>query len=340
MFDFVLRNGHRHATYPSQDTHGRRQHSVNASLGAQPVRYDAIPSRSHANYPVTLPYGHSGIDETLKRDSYSAQPSWQAMSSYPAVGSAYDDIAEYDREQANLWVDRPTGLIQKPMSPVNRSNSQHASIPHRTSTSSPAKANPYHNRRKAGRTGQDESFYVLEYHGEKAEPRPLPDLDVTLSIEAQDGIISELEQILSTCMFNFFAAYAFPIPTDSSKKLVRKPSDRAWHEWLELAVALCEKRMIPKVFLHNERIKEFATTLRNSGEIRHVYSNQDRTPKSDMGIMQLISAAVHVAQIIKDADGMDKILAIKNSTEIYIRHNQQRERTHKNRQKPLGLIES
>jgi len=179
----------------------------------------------------------------------------------------------------------------------------------------------------------------LDYHGDKTEALPLPELDVTLSIEAQDGIISELEQILSTCMYNFFAAYAFPIPTDSSKKLVRKPSDRAWHEWLELAVALCEKRMIPKVFLHNERIKEFATTLRNSGEIRHVYSNQDRSPKSDMGILQLISAAVHVAQIIKDAEGMDKILAIKDTTELYIRHNQQRDRTHKNRQKPIGLIQ-
>ncbi|KAK6524021.1 hypothetical protein TWF694_005690 [Orbilia ellipsospora] len=188
---------------------------------------------------------------------------------------------------------------------------------------SPPKANPYNNHRKARKTGEvDDLYYYLEYDRRSSpqlDPnRTLPDLETTLEADEQDRIFQRLNDLLSLGMFTFFAKHQFPIPIDPGKRRVRKPSDREWHEWLELAIALCEKRMIPKTLLHNERIKEFVTILQNSGEIRHVVAHPSRPLKSDMGVFQLVSAGIHVAQIIKDWDGMEEMLKIKENTENII----------------------
>ncbi|KAK6354455.1 hypothetical protein TWF730_008856 [Orbilia blumenaviensis] len=188
---------------------------------------------------------------------------------------------------------------------------------------SPPKTNPYNNHRKARKTGEvDDLYYYLDYDrrtSPQADPnRTLPDLETTLEADDQDHIFQKLNDLLSHGMFNFFAKHQFPIPIDPGKRRIRKPSDREWHEWLELAIALCEKRMIPKTLLHNERIKEFVTILQNSGEIRHVVAHPSRPLKSDMGVFQLISAGIHVAQIIKDWDGMEEMLKIKENTENII----------------------
>ncbi|EPS37562.1 hypothetical protein H072_8731 [Dactylellina haptotyla CBS 200.50] len=188
---------------------------------------------------------------------------------------------------------------------------------------SPPKANPYNNHRKARKTGEvDDLYYYLEYdrrNSPQLDPnRSIPDLETTLEADEQDRIFQRLNDILSLGMFTFFAKHQFPIPIDPGKRRVRKPSDREWHEWLELAIALCEKRMIPKALLHNERIKEFVTILQNSGEIRHVVAHPSRPLKSDMGVFQLVSAGIHVAQIIKDWDGMEELLKIKENTETII----------------------
>ncbi|KAK6334608.1 hypothetical protein TWF718_010064 [Orbilia javanica] len=190
-------------------------------------------------------------------------------------------------------------------------------------TGSPPKTNPYNNHRKARKTGEvDDLYYYLDYDrrtSPQTDPnRMLPDLETTLEADDQDQIFQKLNDLLSHGMFNFFAKHQFPIPIDPGKRRIRKPSDREWHEWLELAIALCEKRMIPKTLLHNERIKEFVTILQNSGEIRHVVAHPSRPLKSDMGVFQLISAGIHVAQIIKDWDGMEEMLKIKENTENII----------------------
>ncbi|RVD83595.1 uncharacterized protein DFL_007978 [Arthrobotrys flagrans] len=190
-------------------------------------------------------------------------------------------------------------------------------------TGSPPKTNPYNNHRKARKTGEvDDLYYYLDYDrraSPQADPnKTLPDLETTLEADDQDQIFQKLNDLLSHGMFNFFAKHQFPIPIDPGKRRIRKPSDREWHEWLELAIALCEKRMIPKTLLHNERIKEFVTILQNSGEIRHVVAHPSRPLKSDMGVFQLISAGIHVAQIIKDWDGMEEMLKIKENTENII----------------------
>ncbi|KAF3920608.1 hypothetical protein ABW21_db0202975 [Orbilia brochopaga] len=196
-------------------------------------------------------------------------------------------------------------------------------------SSSPPKANPYNNHRKARKNGEvDDLYYYLEYD-RRASPqsvpnRTVPELETTLEADEQDRVFQKLNDLLSHGMFNFFAKHQFPIPIDPGKRRVRKPSDREWHEWLELAIALCEKRMIPKTLLHNERIKEFVTILQNSGEIRHVVAHPSRPLKSDMGVFQLISAGIHVAQIIKDWDGMEEMLKIKENTENIIARRRRR----------------
>ncbi|KAF3929129.1 hypothetical protein ABW20_dc0109842 [Dactylellina cionopaga] len=207
--------------------------------------------------------------------------------------------------------------------PTTHGKKEGKSRPNLNLSGSPPRTNPYNNHRKARKTGEvDDLYYYLDYDrrtSPQSDPnRAVPDLETTLEADEQDRIFQRLNDILSYGMFDFFAKHQFPIPIDPGKRRVRKPSDREWHEWLELAIALCEKRMIPKAMLHNERIKEFVTILQNSGEIRHVVAHPSRPLKSDMGVFQLISAGIHVAQIIKDWDGMDEMLKIKENTENII----------------------
>ncbi|KAF3160468.1 hypothetical protein TWF106_005151 [Orbilia oligospora] len=213
--------------------------------------------------------------------------------------------------------------VGKPNPPAHGKSKEGRSRANINITGSPPKTNPYNNHRKARKTGEvDDLYYYLDYDrrtSPQADPnRTLPDLETTLEADDQDHIFQRLNDLLSHGMFNFFAKHQFPIPIDPGKRRIRKPSDREWHEWLELAIALCEKRMIPKALLHNERIKEFVTILQNSGEIRHVVAHPSRPLKSDMGVFQLISAGIHVAQIIKDWDGMEEMLKIKENTENII----------------------
>lgn len=217
----------------------------------------------------------------------------------------------------------PPDLGSTNAGPSHGGRKEGKSRPNISITGSPPKTNPYNNHRKARKTGEvDDLYYYLDYD-KRASPRSdpnrlTPELETTLEADEQDRIFQRLNDLLSFGMFNFFAKHQFPIPIDPGKRRVRKPSDREWHEWLELAIALCEKRMIPKTLLHNERIKEFVTILQNSGEIRHVVAHPSRPLKSDMGVFQLVSAGIHVAQIIRDWEGMEEMLKIKVDTENII----------------------
>jgi hypothetical protein len=56
--------------------------------------------------------------------------------------------------------------------------------------------------------------------------------------------------------------------------------------------------------LYNGQIKQFVTILENSLEMRHAAKHQSRPLKDDRNILQLISAGIQVAKILKDAQAM------------------------------------
>jgi len=154
-----------------------------------------------------------------------------------------------------------------------------------------------------------------------AQEHDLPYLPMNLYVNEQDGILSQVNDCLSECAFNFVAKYQFPIPLEPDKRPVRIPADREWTEWVYLLKKLATKRRIPARVLFNNQIKQLVTVLENSLEMRHAAKHQSRPLKDDRNVLQLISAGLQVAKIFKDATCMSLLdnLYVQTETKIQIR---------------------
>lgn len=91
-----------------------------------------------------------------------------------------------------------------------------------------------------------------------------------------------------------------------------------WTEWVYLLKRLATKRRIPARVLYNGQIKQFVTILENSLEMRHAAKHQSRPLKDDRNILQLISAGIQVAKILKDAAAMEFLDHLYVSTQRQI----------------------
>ncbi|EPE03121.1 hypothetical protein F503_01457 [Ophiostoma piceae UAMH 11346] len=137
------------------------------------------------------------------------------------------------------------------------------------------------------------------------QERELPHLPTNLLVQEQDNVLSQVNDRLSQCAFDFVARYQFPVPLTQDMRPVARPQDREWTEWVQLLKRLATKRRIPARVLYNGQIKQFVTILENSLEMRHAARHQSRPLKDDRNILQLISAGIQVAKILKDAPAMD-----------------------------------
>jgi len=148
----------------------------------------------------------------------------------------------------------------------------------------------------------------------------LPQLPVNLYAQEQDEILSQVNDRLSQCAFDFVAKYQFPIPIEPDKRPVRVPSDREWSEWVYLLKRLATKRRIPARVLYNSQIKQLITILENSLEMRHAAKHQSRPLKDDRNILQLISSGLQVAKILKDAQAMQHLDRLYLQTERLVQN--------------------
>lgn len=136
------------------------------------------------------------------------------------------------------------------------------------------------------------------------QERELPRLPTHLLVQEQDSVLNQVNDRLSQCAFDFVAKYQFPIPLTQDMRPVERPQDREWTEWVYLLKRLATKRRIPARVLYNGQIKQFVTILENSLEMKHAAKHQSRPLKDDRNILQLISAGIQVAKILKDAQAM------------------------------------
>ncbi|KAF4121158.1 hypothetical protein GMORB2_2120 [Geosmithia morbida] len=155
------------------------------------------------------------------------------------------------------------------------------------------------------------------------QERDLPHLPTNLHVQEQDHILSRVNDRLSQCAFDFVAKYQFPIPLTQDMRPVECARDREWTEWVYLLKRLATKRRIPAHVLYNGQIKQFVTILESSLEMKHASKHQSRPLKDDRNILQLISAGIQVAKILKDAPAMDYLDQLYVSTDMQIR-----DRTH------------
>ncbi|CAI4219186.1 unnamed protein product [Parascedosporium putredinis] len=179
------------------------------------------------------------------------------------------------------------------------------------------------------------------------QERDLPHLPTNLPIQEQDYILRQMNERLSQCAFDFVAKYQFPIPLAPNTRPVEKALDREWVEWVYLLKRLATKRRIPARVLYNAQIKQFVPTLEHSLEMRYAPSSatpssapmgagagigpgqgalgmkngqyiQRRPLKDDRHVLQLLSAGIQVAKILKDAGAMDYLDKLYASTERQI----------------------
>ena len=153
-----------------------------------------------------------------------------------------------------------------------------------------------------------------------SQERDLPHLPTNLFVNEQDEILSKVNDCLSRCAFDFVAKYQFPIPLEPDKRPVRVPADREWTEWVYLLKRLATKRRVPARVLYNGQIKQLVTVLENSLEMRHAAKHQSRPLKDDRNVLQLISAGLQVAKILKDAIAMETLDRLYVQTEQLIQN--------------------
>lgn len=185
-------------------------------------------------------------------------------------------------------------------------------------------------RRSSGKDEFDGPHQFLpkpdDAHIEISESQLIP-LATSLLAEEQDDVLTRVNDCLSKCAFDFVAKYQFPIPIEADKRPVRSPGDREWTEWCHLLKRLATKRRIPMRVLWNGQIKQLVTVLENSLEMRHAAKHQSRPLKDDRNVLQLISAGLQVAKMLKDPGAMILL------DELYV----QTERTIRRRQNEGGL---
>ncbi|KAG8623821.1 hypothetical protein KVT40_008797 [Elsinoe batatas] len=177
-------------------------------------------------------------------------------------------------------------------------------------------------RRSSGKDEFDGPHQFLpkpeDAHLEVIESQLIP-LTISLQAEEQDDVLTKVNDCLSKCAFDFVAKYQFPIPIEADKRPVRVPGDREWTEWCHLLKRLATKRRIPMRVLWNGQIKQLVTVLENSLEMRHAAKHQSRPLKDDRNVLQLISAGLQVAKMLKDTQAMIFLDELYIQTERTIR---------------------
>ncbi|KAJ5774204.1 hypothetical protein N7457_009100 [Penicillium paradoxum] len=182
-------------------------------------------------------------------------------------------------------------------------------------------SNSYSQRRTSNRDEFDGPYQFLEPPSPQAiaaQDKELPQLPTNLDAGEQDSILHKVNECLSQCAYDFIAKYQFRVPVEQDKRRVKVPSDREWTEWVYLLKRLATTRRIPAHLLYNRQIKQLITVLENSLEMRHAAKHQSRPVKDDRNVLQLISAGIQVAKILRDSTAMQLLDSLYVETEKLI----------------------
>ena len=118
---------------------------------------------------------------------------------------------------------------------------------------------PSQQRRPSNRDEFDGPHQFLQRPSEEyiaQQERDLPHLPTNLVVHEQDSLLTQVNDRLAQCAFDFVAKYQFPIPIEQASRPVERPQDREWTEWVYLLKRLATKRRIPARVLYNGQIKQ------------------------------------------------------------------------------------
>lgn len=260
------------------------------------------------------------IDNNIARNSAS-------LSSIPVSGNQVGSHGLYAQPQPQGWDNKgrysPTESLDDIITSPNMSDYSldHSSQATQSGTKRKSQGKGRSQRRPTNRDEFDGPHQFLQRPPPEIiaiQDRELPHLPTNLHVQEQDSLLGQVNDRLSQCAFDFVAKYQFPIPLTQDMRPVERPQDREWTEWVYLLKRLATKRRVPARVLYNGQIKQFVTILENSLEMRHAAKHQSRPLKDDRNILQLISAGIQVAKILKDASAMEYLDHLYISTERQI----------------------
>lgn len=259
--------------------------------------------------------------------SYSSTPSYASRPASGAYGSSGTTYGSYKSTNPQAWDVQgrysPTDSVDDIIASPNLSDYslENGMTPTTSNGKTKASGKSRSQRRPSNRDEFDGPHQFLQRPPPDViamQERELPHLPTNLHVQEQDSVLSQVNDRLSQCAFDFVAKYQFPIPLTQDMRPVERPQDREWTEWVYLMKRLATKRRIPARVLYNGQIKQFVTILENSLEMRHAAKHQSRPLKDDRNILQLISAGIQVAKILKDASAMDYLDRLYVTTEKQI----------------------
>ncbi|SLM36214.1 hypothetical protein LPUS_05703 [Lasallia pustulata] len=266
-----------------------------------------------------LPNSYGALDRGSRQPFDTVIPDvgpWPAMKmvDYGPIGRASVSVALHDQSQYEAKMKAsPDDYQWEQESSTSRTSSDYAAEnppPRGISGRSGTSRKTHAQRKPSNRDEFDGPHQYLDRpspHTFAAQERDLPHLPTNLEVQEVDDVLSQVNDRLSKCAFDFVAKYQFPIPLEPDKRPVRVPADREWTEWVYLLKRLATKRRIPARVLYGGQIKQLVTVLENSLEMRHAAKHQSRPLKDDRNVLQLISAGLQVAKILKDGGAMEML---------------------------------
>ncbi|KAJ6446620.1 fungal transcriptional regulatory protein [Purpureocillium lavendulum] len=270
------------------------------------------------------PYGNGAFGNSLYLPSSANYAGGHYQSAGAPRTAARPAYTSYQRPKSSSWEAQgrysPTGSLEDFITSPSLSDYSLENGMNMTSPGGKSKGNGKRNsqRRPSNRDEFDGPHQFLQRPSQEViamQERELPHLPTNLHVQEQDSVLNQVNDRLSQCAFDFVAKYQFPIPLTQDMRPVERPQDREWTEWVYLLKRLATKRRIPARVLYNGQIKQFVTILENSLEMRHAAKHQSRPLKDDRNILQLISAGIQVAKILKDASAMDYLDRLYVDTE-------------------------
>lgn len=127
-----------------------------------------------------------------------------------------------------------------------------------------------------------------------AQKQNLFHLSMNLYVNEQDKILSQVNDYLSKCIFDFVTKYQFSISLKSNKRSVEISVNREWMKWIYLLKRLTIKRWISTHVLFHDQIKQLIIILKNFLKMQHTVKHQSRLLKDDRNVLQLISVKLQI----------------------------------------------
>ncbi len=173
----------------------------------------------------------------------------------------------------------------------------------------------YPQRRTSNRDEFDGPSQLLDKPDEAGyEPKEedLPQLPINLYAQEQDEILSQVNDRLSQCAFDFVARYQFPIPIEPDKRPVRVPSDREWSEvslypyFILVHIDCTLTRLLPAVGLSLEEVGNqtsdpISSSVQRSDQATHHHSGEQ------LGDATCCKASIKTSQGRSEHPAADKL---------------------------------